>query len=144
MCVVCFEAGLYSPAYLDVSYKLKYNYIENIKWKTCYLLMHRNNVCFRGTFRGVSIWFLAYFLKHSRRQHYSISTGSRHAYNCCFLQKVDAAELLRLYLNYDLLEEAVDLVSEYVDAVLGKGHQYFGIEVDAYECFHLIVYYRTK
>ncbi|EPY76997.1 nuclear pore complex protein Nup160 [Camelus ferus] len=41
---------------------------------------------------------------------------------------VDAAELLRLYLNYDLLEEAVDLVSEYVDAVLGKGHQYFGIE----------------
>ena len=49
------------------------------------------------------------------------------------LQKVDAAELLRLYLNYDLLEEAVDLVSEYVDAVLGKGHQYFGIEVNAYE-----------
>ena len=41
---------------------------------------------------------------------------------------VDAAQLLRLYLNYDLLEEAVDLVSEYVDAVLGKGHQYFGIE----------------
>ncbi|XP_072722022.1 nuclear pore complex protein Nup160 [Ciconia boyciana] len=43
-------------------------------------------------------------------------------------KKVDAAELLRLYLNYDLLEEAVDLVLEYVDAVLGKGHQYFGIE----------------
>ncbi|XP_054999227.1 nuclear pore complex protein Nup160 [Sorex araneus] len=43
-------------------------------------------------------------------------------------KQVDAAELLRLYLNYDLLEEAVDLVSEYVDAVLGKGHQYFGIE----------------
>ncbi|XP_077176981.1 nuclear pore complex protein Nup160 [Paroedura picta] len=44
-------------------------------------------------------------------------------------KKVDAAELLRLYLNYDLLEEAVDLVLEYVDAVLGKGHSYFGIEV---------------
>ncbi|XP_009996786.1 PREDICTED: LOW QUALITY PROTEIN: nuclear pore complex protein Nup160, partial [Chaetura pelagica] len=43
-------------------------------------------------------------------------------------KKVDAAELLRLYLNYDLLEEAVELVLEYVDAVLGKGHQYFGIE----------------
>ncbi|XP_035252589.1 nuclear pore complex protein Nup160 [Anguilla anguilla] len=41
---------------------------------------------------------------------------------------VDAAALLRLYLNYDLLEPAVDLVLEYVDAVLGKGHQYFGIE----------------
>jgi len=46
-------------------------------------------------------------------------------------QKVDAAELLRLYLNYDLLEEAAELVLEYVDAVLGKGHQYFGIEVSA-------------
>lgn len=45
------------------------------------------------------------------------------------LQKVDAAALLRLYLNYDLLEEAGDLVLEYVDAVLGKGHEYFGIEV---------------
>lgn len=44
---------------------------------------------------------------------------------------MDAAELLRLYLNYDLLEEAVDLVLEYVDAVLGKGHQYFGIEVSS-------------
>ncbi|XP_026563734.1 nuclear pore complex protein Nup160 isoform X2 [Pseudonaja textilis] len=43
-------------------------------------------------------------------------------------KKVDAAELLRLYLNYDLLEEAVDLVLEYVDALLGKGHDYFGIE----------------
>ncbi|KAJ8402930.1 hypothetical protein AAFF_G00362440 [Aldrovandia affinis] len=41
---------------------------------------------------------------------------------------VDAAALLRIYLNYDLLESAVDLVLEYVDALLGKGHQYFGIE----------------
>ncbi|XP_038262757.1 nuclear pore complex protein Nup160 isoform X2 [Dermochelys coriacea] len=43
-------------------------------------------------------------------------------------KKVDAAELLRLYLNYALLEEAVDLVLEYVDALLGKGHEHFGIE----------------
>uniref|UniRef100_A0A674CRI1 Nucleoporin 160 n=1 Tax=Salmo trutta TaxID=8032 RepID=A0A674CRI1_SALTR len=41
---------------------------------------------------------------------------------------VDAAALLRLYLNYDLLEAAAGLVLEYVDALLGKGHQYFGIE----------------
>ncbi|KAJ6665587.1 hypothetical protein lerEdw1_003430 [Lerista edwardsae] len=41
----------------------------------------------------------------------------------------NAAELLRLYLNYDLLDEAVDLVLEYVDAILGKGHDYFGIEL---------------
>uniref|UniRef100_A0A3B4VQS1 Nucleoporin 160 n=1 Tax=Seriola dumerili TaxID=41447 RepID=A0A3B4VQS1_SERDU len=41
---------------------------------------------------------------------------------------VDAASLLRLYLNFDLLEAAADLVLEYVDALLGRGHQYFGIE----------------
>ncbi|XP_036390935.1 nuclear pore complex protein Nup160 [Megalops cyprinoides] len=41
---------------------------------------------------------------------------------------VDTAALLRLYLNYDLLESAVDLMLEYVDALLGKGYQYFGIE----------------
>lgn len=44
-------------------------------------------------------------------------------------QEVDAAALLRLYLNYDHLESAAELVLEYVDALLGKGHQYFGIEV---------------
>ncbi|KAK7883821.1 hypothetical protein WMY93_026944 [Mugilogobius chulae] len=44
------------------------------------------------------------------------------------LQSLDAAALLRLYLNFDLLESAAELVLEYVDAVLGRGHQYFGIE----------------
>ncbi|XP_043938685.1 nuclear pore complex protein Nup160 [Protopterus annectens] len=43
-------------------------------------------------------------------------------------KQVNAAGLLRLYLNFDLLEEATELVVEYVDALLGKGHQYFGIE----------------
>ncbi|XP_064423261.1 nuclear pore complex protein Nup160 [Latimeria chalumnae] len=43
-------------------------------------------------------------------------------------KEVDAAGLLRLYLNYDLLEEAVELALEFVDALLGRGHQYFGIE----------------
>ncbi|XP_041794882.1 nuclear pore complex protein Nup160 [Chelmon rostratus] len=41
---------------------------------------------------------------------------------------VDAPSLLRLYLNFDLLEPAAELVLEYVDALLGRGHQYFGIE----------------
>ncbi|XP_070763459.1 nuclear pore complex protein Nup160 [Enoplosus armatus] len=41
---------------------------------------------------------------------------------------VDAASLLRLYLNFDLLDAAAELVLEYVDALLGRGHQYFGIE----------------
>ncbi|XP_060784508.1 nuclear pore complex protein Nup160 isoform X1 [Neoarius graeffei] len=44
-------------------------------------------------------------------------------------KEVDAASLLRLYLNYDLLDPATELVMEYVDALLGKGHQYFGIEM---------------
>lgn len=47
-----------------------------------------------------------------------------------FLQVVDAASLLRLLLNFDLLDAAAELVLEYVDALLGKGHQYFGIEVE--------------
>lgn len=34
-----------------------------------------------------------------------------------------------MYLRYDQLEAAAELVLEYVDALLGKGHQYFGIEV---------------
>ncbi|XP_029379630.1 nuclear pore complex protein Nup160 isoform X2 [Echeneis naucrates] len=41
---------------------------------------------------------------------------------------MDAASLLRLYLNFDLLEAAAELVLEYIDALLGRGHQYFGIE----------------
>ncbi|RXN36925.1 nuclear pore complex Nup160 [Labeo rohita] len=44
-------------------------------------------------------------------------------------KEVDAAALLRLYLNFDQLESAAELVLEYVDALLGKGHQYFGIEM---------------
>lgn len=42
---------------------------------------------------------------------------------------MDADALLRLYLNYDLLEAAAELVLEYVDALLGRGHQYFGLQV---------------
>ncbi|XP_061578278.1 nuclear pore complex protein Nup160 [Cololabis saira] len=43
-------------------------------------------------------------------------------------KSVDAPALLRLLLNFDRLENAAELVLEYVDAVLGQGHQYFGIE----------------
>lgn len=42
---------------------------------------------------------------------------------------MDAPALLRLYLNFDLLDAAGELVIEYVDALLGRGHQYFGIKV---------------
>ena len=39
------------------------------------------------------------------------------------------AELLRLYLTYNCLEEAAQLVIEYVSAVLGNGKEYFGLQV---------------
>lgn len=45
------------------------------------------------------------------------------------LQRADAPSLLRLLLNFDQLESAAELVLEYVDAILGRGHQYFGIQV---------------
>ncbi|KAM4572900.1 nuclear pore complex protein Nup160 isoform 2-T2 [Odontesthes bonariensis] len=43
-------------------------------------------------------------------------------------KRLDPPSLLRLFLKFDLLEAAAELVLEYVDAVLGRGHQYFGIE----------------
>ena len=35
-----------------------------------------------------------------------------------FFQGLNSAELLRLYIEYDLLEEAVSLCVEYVDSVI--------------------------
>lgn len=57
------------------------------------------------------------------------SCGLSHSHHALCSQAMDAASLLRLYLNFDLLDAAADLVLEYVDALLGRGHQYFGIEV---------------
>ncbi|KAM9816490.1 nuclear pore complex protein Nup160-like [Syngnathus typhle] len=45
-----------------------------------------------------------------------------------FYKEVNAAALLRVFLNFDLLDEAAELVIEYIDALLGRGHQYFGIK----------------
>ncbi|XP_072022544.1 nuclear pore complex protein Nup160-like [Amphiura filiformis] len=42
-------------------------------------------------------------------------------------KKLHAAELLTLYINYDMLEEATYLALEYIDAVMGKGTEYFGL-----------------
>ena len=42
---------------------------------------------------------------------------------------MNATELLRLYINYDLLLEAVMLAVEYIEAVLGNGKEYFGLKV---------------
>ena len=40
----------------------------------------------------------------------------------------DCAELCRLYHSQGHLEAATDLMIEYLEAVLGKGGEYFGIE----------------
>lgn len=42
-------------------------------------------------------------------------------------KKRDAPELLRLLIAYSRLEEATDISVEYIDAVLGKGKEYFGL-----------------
>jgi hypothetical protein len=39
------------------------------------------------------------------------------------------AELLQLLINFDLLQEATALALEYLNAVMGRGKEYFGIEV---------------
>ena len=44
-------------------------------------------------------------------------------------QRLNPAELLRLYLDYDLLSEAANLAVEYIKATLGAGKEYFGLTV---------------
>ena len=44
-------------------------------------------------------------------------------------QVTNPAELLRLYLTFDLVEAVTLLVFEYIDAVMGHGKEYFGMEV---------------
>lgn len=44
-------------------------------------------------------------------------------------QLTNPAELLRLYLTFDLVEAATLLALEYIDAVMGHGKEYFGMEV---------------
>ena len=41
----------------------------------------------------------------------------------------NAAELLRVYIDFDMLEAAGELAVEYINAVLGIGKESFGIEV---------------
>ncbi|GAB6031618.1 hypothetical protein CHUAL_009380 [Chamberlinius hualienensis] len=39
----------------------------------------------------------------------------------------DVADLLRQFLKFDMLESAVKLMVNYIDAILGKGPEYFGL-----------------
>ena len=45
------------------------------------------------------------------------------------LQMSNPAELLRMYLTFDLLEPATLLAIEFIDAVCGHGKEFFGLEV---------------
>ncbi|XP_038053213.1 nuclear pore complex protein Nup160-like isoform X2 [Patiria miniata] len=42
-------------------------------------------------------------------------------------KRLNPASLLLLYITYDMLEEATSLMLEYIDAVCGKGSEYFGL-----------------
>ena len=54
------------------------------------------------------------------------------------VQETNPAELLRLYLSFDLLEEAAHLALDYIDAVLGPQKEEFALQV-----FHGICSYYT-
>nr|XP_054757535.1 nuclear pore complex protein Nup160-like [Lytechinus pictus] len=43
-------------------------------------------------------------------------------------KKLDPGNLLFLYITFDLLEEAANLGVEFIDAVLGRGIEYFGLK----------------
>lgn len=47
---------------------------------------------------------------------------------CYILQKRNAAELLRLMLNTGRILEASELGIEYINAILGKGKENFGLK----------------
>ncbi|XP_064477257.1 nuclear pore complex protein Nup160-like [Ornithodoros turicata] len=51
-------------------------------------------------------------------------------------KKRDPSELLRLYLMYGRLEDATSLSLEYIDAVLGKGPEYFGLRETLHATSH--------
>ena len=45
------------------------------------------------------------------------------------LQVINPAELLKLYLTFDLLEPATRVALEYIDSVMGHGKEVCGIKV---------------
>ena len=46
-----------------------------------------------------------------------------------YMQETNPAELLRLYLAFDLLEEATHLALDYINAVLGPQREEFSLQV---------------
>ena len=48
------------------------------------------------------------------------------------------AQLLQLLINFDMLQEAATLALEYLNAIMGQGKEYFGIEVRGQVSYYLI------
>jgi hypothetical protein len=46
-----------------------------------------------------------------------------------YLQQKDVSQLLRLYLDYGLMDDALSLISSYIDAVLGQAREPFALQV---------------
>ena len=63
-------------------------------------------------------------------------------------KKRDCAELIRLYHGQGNLEPATDLALEYLEAVLGQGGEYFGLEHSLQankrlvSCFHVLLCFK--
>jgi len=51
------------------------------------------------------------------------------------LQSKNAGELLRLYMQHDMVEEAVELSKEYLTAFTGTGHETFGLKARPRICY---------
>lgn len=49
--------------------------------------------------------------------------------NVVLFQKTNPAELLKLYLTFGLLTQALHLAMEYIDGVMGHGREFFALEV---------------
>ena len=45
---------------------------------------------------------------------------------------MNAAELLHLYICFDMVREATELAISYIDAVLGHGKEQFGLNVSSF------------
>jgi len=97
------------------------------------------------TTRENSIADQAWSLLHSHLQHHD--SAQKYQLQECVARKLlsmgaqlpqwmvdtykvtNPAELLRLYLTFDLLESATLLALEYIDAVMGHGKEFFGMKV---------------
>ena len=92
----------------------------------------------RDTRSAISSFSQSYMYEYATKVDLFVYTCvSEHAFSSLSLsplpsllsQKSNPAELLRMYLTFDLLEPATLLAIEFIDAVCGHGKEYFGLKV---------------